>query len=707
MADTELATAPTGTSSIKSLDGEARAWVERILPLLGVRQTPNTTTTGLASPNILQTSTQSVSATLTGQPGFPKVPTIDDLVKAIEVGDEPAVRQAVPAFAKMFLLDQRASNGETPLTQAIKATHQKNFMFAELLVLNGASPDARNKADETPLFIAAELNDDLILNFLLIKQAKVDEQVGDKTALFIAIEKNSTKVRDRLLTNNPLPNVDLPATGDRTPLMEAASHGDLDSVTKLQQAKADLDLKDSRKRSALMYASEKGYPKVVKFLLEKHANPHNQDDSGHTALMDAADSGSPDVGKSLLTGDRKVFVGVQDDKGRTALMHAVQLKGDKDPKKAEQEKKAKLEFVKVLLNDPDTDLSLVDNDQSTVLRLAARSGDANMVRAILQSPRAKGKTNIDEVVAGKTVLLEAAVDGRPPDVILAVLEAKPKNLDEKDPSGSTALMYSIRNVNAKAVKILVDRGAQVGQADLDLAKGALQFASSDTEEKALKTEIIPLLEKQLKKAPKGNQTSPGPAGGVPSTAPTPQQQQTPVAAPQPATILMEAVLKGDLALIKTLVADTKFDLNVHDKAGDTALTLAASQGSLDITKALLGSNTIRVEEVNGKKESALIIAAGAAKFDIVDALLAKSKDPKHLNLQDQDGNTALIASVEAWSLIKGDVRIVKALLDAKADRTKRNTSGWDAENIANNRKSQSSDAATQKDMDAVLKLLKP
>jgi ankyrin repeat protein len=820
--------------------------------------------------------------------GIPKVLTIDDLVKAIEIGDEPTVRQGVAAFANTSLLDQQASNGETLLTQAVKATHQKNFLFTELLILNGASPDARNKADETPLFLAAERNDDLILNFLLGKRAKVDEQVGDRTALFIAIEKHATKARDGLLTNNPLPDVDLSATDGRTPLMEAASQGDLESATKLQQAKADLELKDSRKRTALMYASEKGYTKVVKFLLEKHANPHGQDDLGQTALMNAADAGSPDIGKSLLTGDRKVFVGVQDGKGRTALMHAVQLKGDKDPKKADQEKKSKLEFVKMLLNDRDTDLSLADNDQSTVLRLAARSGDADMVRAILQSPRAKGKIKIDEVVDAKTVLLEAAVDGRPPDVILAVLDGKPKNLDQKDQSGSTALMYCIRNVNAKAVRILVDRGAHVGQEDLKAAKDALQLASNDKDEKALKTEIIPLLERQLKKAPKGS-TAPAPLTGAPSTtsqntaAPTPPpaivsptldkliaaikagkvadvEQELKQLAPQlkagklsldsvgssgmtplgqaaesndqsiadlllknpdkkanidaqdkdfrtalfvaaeksnadmvdflldrgadpkiPAkkkvtplmvasdkdimdkliakgadvdapddenqtalltkykqgkdrqvdvllpltklvnqkggkfeqTILMEAVLKPDLDFVKKLVTDKRFDLNVHDKSGDTALTQAAAltyrdpKQYLDITKALLSSNQIDVKEVNGKKESALIIAAGNVNYDIVAALLAKDKTPAHLNLQDQDGNTALIASVRAWNGLKGDVRIVKDLSSAGADRTKRNSSGSSAEDIANNIKGQSSDPATQKDMEAVLKLLKP
>ncbi len=108
-----------------------------------------------------------------------------------------------------------------------------------------------------------------------------------------------------------------------TPLMLAASLGNLEMVRALIEVGADVKATDERDRTPLFYAAynsdlDRGYPEVVKALIDAGAEVEAQIFYGVRALMVAAGSGEAGVVAVLLKAgaDPKA----RNDGGRTALM---------------------------------------------------------------------------------------------------------------------------------------------------------------------------------------------------------------------------------------------------------------------------------------------------------------------------------------------------------------------------------------------------
>eukprot|EP00088_Acartia_fossae_P007272 TRINITY_DN13396_c0_g1_i10.p1 TRINITY_DN13396_c0_g1~~TRINITY_DN13396_c0_g1_i10.p1 ORF type:complete len:490 (-),score=87.32 TRINITY_DN13396_c0_g1_i10:184-1653(-) len=79
-----------------------------------------------------------------------------------------------------------------------------------------------------------------------------------------------------------------PQSQMKTPLMLAASEGNLPLTKFLIDHKAELDKTDSQLWTALMYGSDGGHGDVVRTLLEAGASPHQISAQGHTAADIAA-----------------------------------------------------------------------------------------------------------------------------------------------------------------------------------------------------------------------------------------------------------------------------------------------------------------------------------------------------------------------------------------------------------------------------------
>lgn len=78
--------------------------------------------------------------------------------------------------------------------------------------------------------------------------------------------------------------VDARDSEGRTPLMVAASHGQLDVVRAFQQAGADVNACDNQKSTALMYAAMHTHVEVVEFLLESGIDVDVTNSTGKNAL---------------------------------------------------------------------------------------------------------------------------------------------------------------------------------------------------------------------------------------------------------------------------------------------------------------------------------------------------------------------------------------------------------------------------------------
>ena len=66
-------------------------------------------------------------------------------------------------------------------------------------------------------------------------------------------------------------------------LITASEYGHINTVRRLLEEGADVNVKDDRGSTALMYASEEGHVETVKLLLEKGADVNAKDNDGGTA----------------------------------------------------------------------------------------------------------------------------------------------------------------------------------------------------------------------------------------------------------------------------------------------------------------------------------------------------------------------------------------------------------------------------------------
>lgn len=117
----------------------------------------------------------------------------------------------------------------------------------------------------------------------------------------------------------------------------------------------------------------------------------------------------------------------------------------------------------------------------------------------------------------------------------------------------------------------------------------------------------------------------------------------------------DAAREGKLEVIQKFIG--KFDINVQDKFGSTALMWAASLGHENIVKLLLNDRTIGVNAQDVDGQTALIVAARRGHINIVKLLL--SHPDIDVNVQNKKDYSALLMAVESG---KGNDAIVKILL---------------------------------------------
>lgn len=161
------------------------------------------------------------------------------------------------------------NGGTTPLSLAIVGGHNE---AVKLLIGARAAVDAMNPSDgSTPLFQAAKLGAELIVEQLLLARADVNVPDDDGTSpLWMAAQNDRTGVAQRLIDANG----SVSAADDEgvTPLSVAARVGSASVVKVLLAAGVSPDTVDDTGSTALILGSREGHVDVVKLLLKAGAD---------------------------------------------------------------------------------------------------------------------------------------------------------------------------------------------------------------------------------------------------------------------------------------------------------------------------------------------------------------------------------------------------------------------------------------------------
>jgi ankyrin repeat protein len=145
---------------------------------------------------------------------------------------------------------------------------------------------------QPPLLLAAEFQRVDILQVLLDASADVNSADANKwTALAWAVEKRHDAVVEVLLEIPGISVDSRDATG-RTPLIMAASLGEINILSQLLRSNPTINLEDEQKWTSLSWAVANGHEQTVKFLLQASGvSVDHQDGRGQTPFSLAAERG--------------------------------------------------------------------------------------------------------------------------------------------------------------------------------------------------------------------------------------------------------------------------------------------------------------------------------------------------------------------------------------------------------------------------------
>ncbi|MGL5591442.1 MAG: ankyrin repeat domain-containing protein [Mycoplasmoidaceae bacterium] len=209
------------------------------------------------------------------------------------------------------------------------------------------------------------------------------------------------------------------------------------------------------------------------------------------------------------------------------------------------------------------------------------------------------------------------------------------NPNIKTNDGFSPLMFSIKNNNLEAVKLLVESGASVN--DRKGMANSLMFACSYG--------FIEIIEYLIEQGSKINVTD-----------------------NEGNNLLMIASKEGQLKIVKLLLSN-QIDINHVNKKGNNALMYAILSNHIDIVKILI-ENGIDINAFNKEGTTPLMLAVQYKRYNIINELLSKSEI--EINKIDFDGYTALM-----YGCLIEDIKSVAFLINDK--RTSLNKTNHDNE----------------------------
>jgi ankyrin repeat protein len=353
-----------------------------------------------------------------------------------------------------------------------------------------------------------------------------------------------------------------------------------------------------------------------------------------------------------------------------------------------------LAAVRTLLQQK-ADVNGAQGDGSTALHWAAYRDDVDMLKLLLSAGAdVKAATRVD----GITPLFMACTNGNA-SAIDALLKAGADAKSVKG-NGTTALMTVAASGSVEAVKLLLDRGAEINAKETVHGQTALMFAAALNRVDAVKlllargadanvTSTVKKLERvrfdqdgNIVETPAGGGR--GAAGGGRGAAAASAAPSDPAAIQQELNSLAHALgmVEAQVRLGKARVRAGDVAARAPRKVGPdvnggmTALLYAAREGHIETARALIEGHA-DLNIASADKMTPLVMAIANGHYDLASLLLDRGADP---NRAADSGLTALYATIDvqwapkAWfpqpnitQEKTGYLELMKALLDHGAN----------------------------------------
>lgn len=197
----------------------------------------------------------------------------------------------------------RAADGGTALHHAVGLGQEG---VVQLLIVNGADMNAKNKEGKTALHRAVELGLEGIVRLLVAGGADVNAQDNEGLTVLHRAARTGHEAIKQVLAQKEAMAVPsgtvthITAIDTYSALQRAAENGNEAVLRLLVEMGGKINTKDERGRTALQQAVENGHEKIVRQLIKNGANVNTEDNDGWTVLHRAAMSGREVIVKELV-----------------------------------------------------------------------------------------------------------------------------------------------------------------------------------------------------------------------------------------------------------------------------------------------------------------------------------------------------------------------------------------------------------------------
>ncbi|GMT18989.1 hypothetical protein PFISCL1PPCAC_10286 [Pristionchus fissidentatus] len=315
-------------------------------------------------------------------------------------------------------VDECGNGGRTALRAAAWAGHRE--IVACLLKAKG-DVEKRDSEGRTALMAAAFMENHEIVEDLLRSGADVNcVDSSGATALHLVLSNGCKSERHRLTLNTLLnfkANSNLSDSHGRACIHLAAYHGD-ECIETIARYADQIDLQDSDGRTPLMLAASQGQMDSVQMLVSRGADIDAIDEQGRTALMLGAIHGHLAIVDLLLS--MGADEGHKDNDGATALHYAVRHKC--------------VELTRALATT--STVSTCDSQGNTPLIVAAEYPNVEVISVLLHC----GSSPSAQSLHGLSALRVAALAGHVK--IVRMLSERVSDCDQRDVEG-TPLLHSL------------------------------------------------------------------------------------------------------------------------------------------------------------------------------------------------------------------------------------------------------------------------
>eukprot|EP01125_Pyxidicula_operculata_P010592 TRINITY_DN3486_c0_g1_i1.p1 TRINITY_DN3486_c0_g1~~TRINITY_DN3486_c0_g1_i1.p1 ORF type:complete len:1904 (+),score=397.79 TRINITY_DN3486_c0_g1_i1:1-5712(+) len=504
--------------------------------------------------------------------------------------------------------------------------------------------DLDSKLWSNPLCVASFLNNPDMIYLLANKYDASPNKYEGMGPLSIAAKRGCTDAIEALAQVGA--KIDQVDEFNETSLHMASKRGNVKAAEILIKHKADVNFKNSWCRTPLHYAETTD---IVKLLVASKAAIDIKDEFSRTPLHVASYHGKSEVVESLIL--CKADINVRGSSNRTALHFA----GSED-------------VVEKLVKHG-LDINTTDEDGKTALQIAAESGKASIINALLlhgaksssddvllarffamrrsdyNSGNEKNETKVDPKNVQVEPALHFAAKRGNSLVLLELLKNNNININQQDRIGCTALHKACREGKIKAVEILLQHKANVFARDVaswSPLHHAVYYGTRG---------VVDLLLQH----------------GADANAPTQLEMFTP---------LHYAASKNDISIINSLI-NHGANIDCRDIHGKTPLQNACEAGKIDIVKSLINIRA-HINTVSNNGYTPLHSAIEADNSDIISLLILNGAS---YNSSDKNTSSSLVLPLHLAASL-GKVDAVVTLLGLGADPYEKDESGYTPLNYA-------------------------